>query len=43
MKIRVKGVYEKRKRLADGRMAVYLYHRKSGSRISAEPGTVAFL
>ena len=43
MKIRVKGVYETRKPLADGRMAVYHYHRKSGARVMAAPGTVAFL
>ena len=43
MKIRVKGVYEKRKPLADGRTAVYHYHRKSGARIKSAPGTVAFL
>lgn len=43
MKISVKGVYEKRKPLADGRTAVYHYHRKSGARVMAAPGTVAFL
>ena len=43
MRIRVKGVYEKRKSLADGRTAVYHYHRKSGARVKAAPGTVAFL
>ena len=43
MRIRVKGVYEKRKPLADGRTALYHCHRKSGARAKAAPGTVAFL
>jgi integrase len=42
MKSAVKGVHEKRVKLADGTVAVYRYDRKTGKRLDGEPGTPAF-
>lgn len=43
MKLNIPGVYEKRKRLASGQIAVYCYDRGTGARIQGVPGTAEFL
>lgn len=38
----MKGVYERRKRLASGQIAVYCYDRSTGARVHGVPGTAEF-
>lgn len=42
-RIRLKGLNKVRKRLADGRVATYYYHRASGKCIQGQPGTAEFI
>lgn len=42
MEIGMKGLHKVRRKLADGRVAVYHYAWRGGPRIEAEPGTPAF-
>ena len=39
----LKHIHAVRKRLADGRLATYYYHRRTRKRIVGEPGSDAFL
>ncbi|MFD1703355.1 hypothetical protein ACFSCV_10105 [Methylopila henanensis] len=39
----LKGVNQVRKRLADGSMRLYFYHRGSGKRLTGVPGSAQFL
>lgn len=39
----LKGINRVRKTLADGRVVIYHYHRKTGRRLSGEPGSAEFL
>ncbi len=43
MRVRLKHIKRVRKRLADGTIRTYHYHRLTGRRIDAEPGTPDFL
>lgn len=43
MRVRMPGVNPVRKRLADGRVKTYYYHRATGKRLEGEPGSQAFL
>lgn len=43
MLTRLKGIKTVRKRLADGSVKVFRYHRGTGKRIEGEPGTTEFL
>lgn len=43
MKIRIKGVYSKSYRAADGKMRTYHYHRSSGARLPDDPTSPEFL
>ena len=43
VKAKIKGVNTVRKRLADGSVAVYYYHRETGARLPGLPGEPAFL
>ena len=43
MRVEVSGINRVRKRKADGTVAIYHYHRATGTRLHAEPGTPAFL
>ena len=43
MRCKLEHVHSVRKRLADGRVAVYHYHRRTRKRIHGEPGTPEFL
>jgi hypothetical protein len=43
VRVRVQGVNTARKRLADGSVAVYFYHRASGRRLQGQPNTPEFL
>lgn len=43
MRVRMRGVNSIRKRLADGSIRLYYYHRKTGQRLAGEPGTTEFL
>jgi len=43
MRVRLKGINTVRKRLADGTIQTYHYHRASGTRLQGEPGTAEFL
>ena len=43
MQVRLKGINKVTMKLADGRIAVYYYHRASGKRLSGKPGTAAFI
>lgn len=40
--IRLKGINTVHKRLADGTIAIYYYHRRTGRRLHGEPGTGEF-
>lgn len=42
-RIKLKGINKVRKRLADGRIATYYYHRGTGKRIQGQPGTPEFI
>ncbi len=42
-RVRLKGINKVRKKLADGRVATYYYHRASGKRIQGQPGTAEFI
>lgn len=43
VKAKIKGVNTVRKRLADGSVALYYYHRETGTRLPGLPGEPAFL
>lgn len=43
VKAKIKGVNTVRKRLADGSVVVYYYHRETGARLPGLPGEPAFL
>ena len=43
MHARLKGINTVRKRLADGSIATYHYHRATGHRLTGEPGSPEFL
>ncbi len=43
MKIRIKGIYQKTKTLANGQVATYTYHRRTNTRLSANPESPEFL
>lgn len=43
MKIRIKGIYSKKKRLASGRIVEYFYDRATGARLPDDPSSAAFL
>ena len=43
MKVRIKGVYSKSYRSADGKTQTYYYHRSSGARLPDDPTSVEFL
>ena len=43
VRIHLKGVNTARKRLADGSIKKYYYHRRTGKRINGEPGTPEFV
>lgn len=43
MRARLKGINTIRKRLADGSVAVYHYHRDTGARLPGDPGSPEFL
>lgn len=43
MRVRLKGIHKVRSRLADGSVREYLYAYRGGPRLTAKPGTAAFL
>ena len=43
VRARLKGINKIRKRLSDGSVAFYYYHRATGQRLSGEPGSPEFL
>ncbi len=43
MRARLKGINTIRRKLADGTVATYYYHRATGARLTGEPGSSAFL
>ena len=43
VRMHLKGVNTVRKRLADGTVRKYYYHRSTGKRINGEPGTPEFV
>jgi integrase len=43
IRVRLKGINTVRKRLADGTIATYFYHRETGHRLRGEPGSPEFL
>lgn len=43
VKAKIKGVNTVRKRLADGSVAIYYYHRETGVRLPGQPGDAAFM
>lgn len=43
MRIKLKGINTVRAKLADGSTGVYYYHRRSGKRLSGEPGSPEFI
>lgn len=43
MQVRLRGVKPVRKRLADGSVRFYHYHRATGRRLDGEPGSVEFI
>ncbi|OJH59258.1 hypothetical protein BA725_13245 [Agrobacterium pusense] len=43
MRARLKGINTIRRKLADGTVATYYYHRATGTRLTGEPGSSAFL
>lgn len=38
MRVALKGINTVKKRLSDGRVARYHYHRETGARLEGEPG-----
>lgn len=43
MKVRIKGVYPKRKILASGQLATYFYHRATNTRLPPDPSSPEFI
>lgn len=43
MRTRLKGINTVKRTLADGTVATYYYHRATGSRLTGEPGSSAFI
>jgi integrase len=43
VRVRLKGINQVRKRLADGSTKIYYYHRASGKPLRGEPGTPEFI
>src|SRR5689334_19645793 len=43
MRAKIRGVNTVRKRLADGSIHTYYYHRDTGTRLDGEPGSPAFI
>ena len=43
VRVRLEGINTVRKRLADGSVKIYHYHRASGLRLDGEPGSAAFI
>lgn len=43
MRARLKGINTVRRKLADGRVSTYYYHRPTGARLKGEPGSPEFL
>jgi hypothetical protein len=43
IKVNIPHVKFARKRLADGTVKIFYYHRHTGKRIEGEPGTAAFM
>src|SRR6266699_1438193 len=43
MRVRLEGINTVRKRLADGTVSIYYYHRATGTRLAGEPGSAEFI